>query len=486
MDAADAVDELRDAQVDDDAREREASRDARHRARGPSAPACPSTASAAASSRSSSKPNAIHASARQRDRPFGRRARRASDSVSCTRSAGHSIASCADLAVALPRVAVAGREERAVDGDRQEERRAGDELGAVDVPALRPRRRGRVTPALLGRRHADHAEERPQVDLAAARPAHARTVELVDEEHGLALRKPSRSLSGSRSRRHREPVAADRTSSIRTASVCPARAPRTSIGPTSACPRVELSSRGSNSSPDAAARAPAGVRASRCATESPESIVSTGSRSREKCPCSVRRSSGISWSHLEREQLPHGVGDTRHRGHVRVLELPVRVGDVVAGHAEDRPAQVEDRLLRQDRGDLGRVAARARAPPGRRRRGRSSPPRRAARPRRAASACAGRAPRRSPPRPARPRPARPAAPSRRRRRPSRRRPRARHARVRAGRRARRPGRRRASSGSGASARRSRPGPGSRIAAASRPLASAGVAGIATFTPGVCT
>ncbi len=40
-----------------------------------------------------------------------------------------------DLAVTLRRVAVAGREECAVDGDGQEERRAGDELLAVDVAA---------------------------------------------------------------------------------------------------------------------------------------------------------------------------------------------------------------------------------------------------------------------------------------------------------------------------------------------------------------
>src|SRR5581483_5880224 len=44
-----------------------------------------------------------------------------------------------DLAVALRGVTVAGGEERALDGDRQVERRAGDELLAVDVPTLRAR-----------------------------------------------------------------------------------------------------------------------------------------------------------------------------------------------------------------------------------------------------------------------------------------------------------------------------------------------------------
>ena len=70
-----------------------------------------------------------------------------------------------ELAVALRRVAVAGREQGAVDGDRQEERRAGDELLAVDVAAVLARRPG-VVPPRLGRRHTHHAEERAELDRA--------------------------------------------------------------------------------------------------------------------------------------------------------------------------------------------------------------------------------------------------------------------------------------------------------------------------------
>ena len=78
-----------------------------------------------------------------------------------------------DLAVALRRVPVAGGEERAVDRDRQEERRAGDELLAVDVPAAAPRRPRRVD-ARLGRRHPEHAEERRQPHGRARRAARCR------------------------------------------------------------------------------------------------------------------------------------------------------------------------------------------------------------------------------------------------------------------------------------------------------------------------
>src|SRR5439155_20335656 len=74
-----------------------------------------------------------------------------------------------DLAVALRGVAVAGREERAVERNRQEERRPGDELLAVDVPAPSARRPGGVD-ARLGRRHAENAEERREVDLAPLAP----------------------------------------------------------------------------------------------------------------------------------------------------------------------------------------------------------------------------------------------------------------------------------------------------------------------------
>src|SRR5579864_4105088 len=72
-----------------------------------------------------------------------------------------------DLAVALRAVAVAGHDERAVDRDRQVERRAGDELLAVDVPAPFARRDGRVL-SRLRRRHADDAEKWAQRHTAVA------------------------------------------------------------------------------------------------------------------------------------------------------------------------------------------------------------------------------------------------------------------------------------------------------------------------------
>src|SRR5262245_37636910 len=68
------------------------------------------------------------------------------------------------LPVTLACVPVPGREQGSVDWNRQVERRPLDELGAVDVPAPAPRR-GRLVHARLRRRHPDHAQERPQVDL---------------------------------------------------------------------------------------------------------------------------------------------------------------------------------------------------------------------------------------------------------------------------------------------------------------------------------
>src|SRR5438309_12075221 len=85
-----------------------------------------------------------------------------------------------DLAVALARVAVAGREESTVDGDRPVEGRAGDELLAVDVAAGRTGRVRGMAPRPW-RRHPEHAEERTQVDLPAVAAADAGSgSELVD------------------------------------------------------------------------------------------------------------------------------------------------------------------------------------------------------------------------------------------------------------------------------------------------------------------
>src|SRR5205085_290017 len=76
----------------------------------------------------------------------------------------------AHLSVALARVAIPRREVRAVDGHRQVEGRAGDELLAVEVAAPAARRDRGVDPRLR-RRHPEDAEERAQLDLAARRVA---------------------------------------------------------------------------------------------------------------------------------------------------------------------------------------------------------------------------------------------------------------------------------------------------------------------------
>src|SRR6185295_15835328 len=79
--------------------------------------------------------------------------------------------STGDLAVALRRVAVAGREERAVDGDREIERRSGDELLAVDVPAAPARWNRRVHARLVGR-HPEHTQERSQPNRSSGATTH--------------------------------------------------------------------------------------------------------------------------------------------------------------------------------------------------------------------------------------------------------------------------------------------------------------------------
>ena len=90
-----------------------------------------------------------------------------SSSVSSARSTGTLDRRAGHLAVPLRRVAVARREERAVDADRKVERRPRDELLAVDVAAGPTRWAGGVTPGLVGR-HAQHAEEGRQRDLGPA------------------------------------------------------------------------------------------------------------------------------------------------------------------------------------------------------------------------------------------------------------------------------------------------------------------------------
>src|SRR4249919_959809 len=70
------------------------------------------------------------------------------------------------LAVALRSVPVSRREVRSVHGDRQVERRPGDEPLAVDVPAAPARRRRGVDTGLVGR-HPDDAEERVERHLVS-------------------------------------------------------------------------------------------------------------------------------------------------------------------------------------------------------------------------------------------------------------------------------------------------------------------------------
>ena len=82
---------------------------------------------------------------------------------------------------------------------------------------------------------------------------------------------------------------------------------------------VELVALGSpleDGSLDSASRQPACRQEN--AIESPGSTESTGSRSREKCPCSVRRSSGISWS----VKPPEGDGRRRRRARPTACTRP--------------------------------------------------------------------------------------------------------------------------------------------------------------------
>ena len=133
-----------------------------------------------------------------------------------------------DLAVALRAVAVARGEQRAVDRDREVERRAGDEQLAVDVPAPAARRAVEWTPGSGG-----GMPITPR-NGATARPSSPRARPVA---RSAVAKRPSRTVVPPPN------VTPQRagvvTSSIATTSVCPARAPRTSIGPFSAWP-VEL------------------------------------------------------------------------------------------------------------------------------------------------------------------------------------------------------------------------------------------------------
>ena len=123
-----------------------------------------------------------------------------------------------------------------------------------------------------------------------------------------------------------------RTSSIAISSVWPARAPRTSIGPMSACP--------ASSSRRVRALvlrlAPARVEARERDRVSRSTSGSARGRARSDRAASAARV-GSRGASLRREQPPHRVDDALHRWHVRVLDLPVRIRHVVSGDPQDPP-----------------------------------------------------------------------------------------------------------------------------------------------------
>src|SRR5262245_39454645 len=142
------------------------------------------------------------------------------------------------LAVSLAGVTVAGGEERSVDRDRQQEPRAGDELLAVDVP---PEARGgpvEWTPGSGGgmpRTPGKGRSSTSRPNWSTAYPASTCSFQLnITPSPTLT---PSSSFSGvCQPPANVAPHVPTLTSSMRTSSVCPAFAPRTSIGPIRAWP----------------------------------------------------------------------------------------------------------------------------------------------------------------------------------------------------------------------------------------------------------
>ena len=187
-------------------------------------------------------------------------------------------------------------------------------------------------------------------------------VEFPVESDRLPSPTPSRSLSGvDQPPACVTPPEPMRTSSISTASVCPARAPRTSIGPISACPASSSPSRRSGYTSCSAVRQPA-LRHEN-AIESPGSTVRIGSRSREKWPWSVRRSSGISCSATRRREL----GEPRRR----------RARPTACTRPRSASTDTERRIRSRARpAPAGRrsPSPRERPPPRRRSRTRAAPP----------------------------------------------------------------------------------------------------------------
>ena len=149
----------------------------------------PSIAIAAASSRSSSKPNVSQASGvHATGHSSGRSSR--TESVSCARSTGASIASCETSPSPWRRgrrPPRAARRRRGSAGRASSRRRA-----PCSRCSRRTARRRRRVHARLVRRHPDHAEERPQRDLPAV---------LVAADAARPRRASSRSVAVSPSRR---------------------------------------------------------------------------------------------------------------------------------------------------------------------------------------------------------------------------------------------------------------------------------------------
>ena len=173
---------------------------------------------------------------------------------------GASIASCETSP--SPCAACPSPAERSapLDGDRQVERRPGDELLAVDVPAARrggavewmPGSSGGIPMTPRNGRERDLPCPSDRARRRRPRRASSRASTFSPSST------PRRSLSGV----YQPPASVTphvpmRTSSIRTSRVWPARAPRTSIGPMSACPASSSSPSGS---------APRSARASRRAS----------------------------------------------------------------------------------------------------------------------------------------------------------------------------------------------------------------------------
>ena len=269
----------------------------------------------AAASRSSSKPKVIQASAV--------RATGHSSAGSSSTSSRHLPARRTldrrpgDLAVALRTVRVTDREERAVDRDREEQRRPGDELLAVDVPAPAPRRHRRVH-ARLGRRHADARRRTAAAAPRSRRRAPRRPPSCHSRTccwSGVSVDAPRPGLD--RLDAHGQRLARPRAAHLDRAGE-----------------RVAVVELGVARLEEAAlVELPAGVRdVDAHGVAGVDRRAPARGRARSaRAACAARAGARGSL-----QQPANRVRDALDRGHVRVLDLPVRVRHVVAGHAQHR------------------------------------------------------------------------------------------------------------------------------------------------------